>query len=116
MNHTIKTLLKDIKNGKTRTVWFDIDGTIASTSGTNYYSAEPNEDIIKLINMLYDRGCNIYIITARGSGSGINWRKTTEDQLSLWGVKYHKLIMGYRRDMYVGDEVLRPDEFLEMIE
>jgi len=116
MNRTIEILLKHLKEGKKRTVWFDVDGTLCSTPETQYEKAEPDYNMIALVNMLYDRGCRIYIMTARGAVSGRDCVRLTEDQLEMWGVKYHKLIMGHPRDLYIGDETLRPDEAIEMIE
>jgi trehalose-6-phosphatase len=115
MNPNIKAVLKKIQDGIPRTIWFDIDGTIADTSGNDYEKSEPDENIIKLVNMLHDQGHVIFIITARGASSGINWKDITEYQLRKWGVKYDKLIMGYPRDLFIDDATLRPDEFVRMI-
>jgi hypothetical protein len=50
-------------------------------------------------------------VTSRGTGSGINWRQKTEEQLKDWGVKYHKLIFG----RIISDKVITPEEFLNEI-
>lgn len=115
MNKNIKSVLKKIQEGKSLTIWFDLDGTLASTEYTKYDQAEPDESMIKLSNMLYDKGHKIYIVTARGATSGIDWVETTKKQLKEWGVKYHKLIMGYPRDLLIDDASLRPDEFLNLV-
>ncbi|EMR74109.1 hypothetical protein MBGDN05_00071 [Thermoplasmatales archaeon SCGC AB-539-N05] len=115
MNDNIKKVLKNIEDGKKRTIWFDIDGTLASTESDKYDRAEPDEAMIILANMLYDEGHTIFLVTARGATSGIDWRETTEKQLKEWGVKYHKLIMGYPRDLIIDDASIRPDEFLNII-
>lgn len=115
MNSNIENVLKKIQNGEKRTLWFDIDGTLADTDGNNYAQAEPDEAMIALVNMLYDQGHTIFIITARGASSGINWREVTEYQLRQWGVQHHQLIMGYPRDLFIDDASIRPDEFLELI-
>ena len=116
MNKTIELMLQEIKEGKNKTIWFDMDGTLASTDEGEYEGSEPDYNMIALVNMLYDRGCTIYIMTARGATSGIDYRELTIRQLKQWGVQYHKLIMGHPRDIYIGDETLKPEEALELIE
>ena len=115
MNPFIRNTLKRIEKGEKVTIWFDIDGTLCDSRYKNYADAIPDEAMISLLNYLYDKGCQIFLVTARGSTSGIDWRKLTEKELKEWGVKYHKLIMGYPKDLYIGDETLRPNEFLELI-
>lgn len=112
MNPNIEAALKKIRDGVPRTIWFDIDGTLADTDGNKYDGAEMDENMVKALNWLYDQGHTIYIITARGASSGIDWKEITEYQLKKWGVRYHKLIMGYPRDLFIDDSTLRPDEFL----
>ena len=92
--------------------FFDIDGTLCDTNGTDYANAEPDMAIITLVNMLYDRGDSIHLITARGCTSGINQRIFTKKQLEEWGVKYDTLEFG----LVVSDYVTSPIEFLEMID
>jgi len=70
---------------------FDIDDTICDTQGKDYMNAKPRQDIIDIINVLYENGGYVVIETARGSTSGIDWREDTEKQLKSWGVKYHEL-------------------------
>ena len=93
-------------------IWFfDIDGTLCDTIDTNYKDAIPDYAMITLVNMLYDKGDVINIITGRGSTSGINHRILTENQLKKWKVKYHRLEFG----LIVSDYVTSPMEFLEII-
>ena len=87
---------------------FDIDGTLADTPEKEYDKAEPDEAMIALVNMLFDQGHQILIVTSRGTSSGINWMEVTTNQLKKWGVKYHKLIFG----RIVSDKVITPEEFL----
>ena len=117
MNLQIEKTLQEIKKGEKKlTIWWDIDGTLCSTDGKDYDNAEPDEAMITLLNSLYDHGHTIYIVTARGASSGINWKAVTKHQLQKWGVKYHKLIMGYSKDLFVDDVCLRPEEFLNEVE
>jgi len=90
---------------------FDIDGTIADTPEKEYDKAEPDEAMIALVNMLYDQGHHIIIITARGTSSGIDWEVVTKNQLKKWGVHYHELIFG----MIISDKVITPEDFLNDI-
>lgn len=86
---------------------FDIDGTLCTNTEGAYESAEPFDDVIAKVNALYDQGCMIYLYTARGSTTGIDWRHLTEDQLSRWGVKYHSLHFGKpTADIYVDDKAV----------
>ena len=76
-------------------IYIDIDETICNTPNDRDYSlSEPIMDRIEKINKLYESGNKIIYWTARGTGSGIDWREVTEKQFSNWGVKYHDLRFG----------------------
>lgn len=91
---------------------FDIDGTICTTTGLDYSSSIPIPSRIRKINELYETGSVIKLYTARGSKSGIDWRKITENQLFAWGVKYHELHMGKPfADIYVDDKAIKDLDF-----
>ena len=96
-----------IKNGNKRFV-FDIDGVIAGfRAGLDYDSAPPVEEMVRIINRLYDMGNYIVLFTARGYVTGIDWRPTTEAQMKRWGLKYHELIFGKpNADYYIDDKML----------
>jgi len=94
---------------------FDIDGTICSNTGgkNNYVDAEPFSNRIKEINKLYEEGNTILFLTARGMGKNDNnvieaynqFYELTKKQLSLWGVKFHKLYLGKPdADLFVDDK------------
>jgi len=73
---------------------FDIDGTIFDCpKGAKYEKAKPIEDIITLVNALYDNGHTIQIETGRGATIGLSKEliELTRKQLVDYGVKYHKL-------------------------
>lgn len=74
-------------------IYIDIDGTICNTNGMSYELSTPIHDCIENANKLYDKGNYIVYWTARGSKTGIDWYKLTENQLKEWGVKYHELHM-----------------------
>ena len=74
---------------------FDLDNTLCATSSSkNYSESIPFLNAIKQVNNLKKEGHYIKIFTARGSGSGIDWRDLTKQQLLDWGVEYDELILG----------------------
>jgi hypothetical protein len=92
---------------------FDIDGTICSNMHGQYEQAEPCEDLIQMINRLYERGDRIILFTARGSETQIDWRACTEQQLRQWKVKYHELRFGKpNADVYVDDRAVNDRDWL----
>ena len=106
---------------KSREIYVDIDNTICKTIGMNYADSTPIEDNIKIINTLYDTGNNITYWTARGTKSGIDFRRLTEEQLRKWGVKYHELKMGKPAyDILIDDKAINQikefDFFFNLIE
>ncbi len=93
---------------------FDIDGTICSMQADHDYTkAEPFTDIVAEINRLHGAGHTIRLATARGNGSGIDWKKITHEQMDKWGVKYHDLCVGKKlgADVYIDDKALHIDDF-----
>ena len=75
--------------------YIDIDETIADTPvDRDYNKSKPIHENIQKANRLFDEGNHIVYWTARGTGSGIDWREVTEKQFESWGVKYHKLLFG----------------------
>ena len=88
-----------------KTFVIDIDGTICVNTFGEYEKAKPIKERIDYINELYKKGNHIKFFTARGSGTGIDWRETTENQLKEWGVKYHELILGKPEgDIFLDDK------------
>jgi hypothetical protein len=86
---------------------FDIDGTICTNTDGDYSAAQPDHSTIDRINALYECGHTVYFHTARGSTTRIDWRKMTEQQLRMWGVRYHVLFMGKpTADLYVDDKAI----------
>ena len=87
---------------------FDIDGVIATlTPGNDYSKAGPIQSTIDIVNTLYDAGNTIYLYTARGSLTGLEWRSVTERQMAEWNVKYHALTMGKPgADFYIDDKMI----------
>jgi hypothetical protein len=91
---------------------FDIDGTLLRTQGSDYPGSQPISHRIALVNKLFEEGHEITLFTARGTVSGIDWRNLTEEQLSKWGVRYHKLILGKpHADIYVDDKGINDEDF-----
>jgi len=62
---------------------------------------------IEKANRLYDDGHTIVYWTARGSVTGKDWTELTNNQLNLWGVKYHELHFGKPAyDLFICDKVI----------
>ena len=109
-----------------KSLCFDIDNTICSTTGSQYKKAKPKKKIIKIINHLFDLGHEINIFTARYMGRNKNnilqakkdGYKFTKKQLKNWGVKYNGLFFGKpSADYYIDDKSIylkkkTPDKIL----
>jgi len=90
---------------------FDIDGTLC-TQEENYADARPYPKRITKVNKLHEQGNHICLFTARGTETGIDWRKITENQLSEWGVTYDVLMFGKpAADIYVDDKGMNVGSF-----
>jgi hypothetical protein len=96
-------------------LYVDIDETICvSPDDRDYAKAEPIKKNIEKINQLYDEGNTITYWTARGTGSGIDWRSVTEKQFDKWGVKYHDLKFGKPiYDLFVDDKNISSEAFFK---
>ncbi len=94
---------------------FDLDGTLCTQRDGDYSNAEPYMDRIQKVNSLYDSGHTIYIETARGTESGVDWNEATKNQLREWGVKYHKLRAGikFAATYYIDDRAVHVDNFFD---
>lgn len=99
---------------------FDIDGTICTNTNGNYELAMPIQERIDKINDLFEEGNIIALYTARGMGSTGNdgdlakkkWEVLTNQQLELWGVKFHSLHFGKPAgDVYVDDKAISDGDF-----
>lgn len=90
----------------------DIDNTLVSTNGSDYINSTPIQHRIDKLNRLYDSGNTIYLFTARGSSSGNDYRKLTEEQMAKFGVKYHRLIFGKPDvDLFIDDKAMSTTEW-----
>ena len=96
-------------------IYVDIDETICkSPESRDYSQAIPMQERIEKINNLYDEGNTIVYWTARGTGSGIDWRQTTMEQFERWGVKCHGLMMGKPvYDLFIDDKNINSDRFFK---
>lgn len=94
-------------------IYVDIDETICnSPEDRDYTKATPIKKNIKKINKMYDNGDRIVYWTARGTGSGIDWREVTESQFKEWGVKYHSLNFGKPiYDLFIDDKNINSERF-----
>jgi len=96
-------------------IYVDIDETICiSPEDRDYAKAVPILTNIEKCNRLYDEGHKIVYWTARGTGSGIDWREVTEKQFKDWNVKYHDLKFGKPvYDLFVDDKNINTERFFE---
>ena len=95
-------------------IYVDIDETICETPENRDYSlATPIDKNIDQINEIYEMGdYHIVYWTARGSGTGIDWREVTEKQFEEWGVKYHELKLGKPHyDLFIDDKSINSQQF-----
>ncbi|MGE5373167.1 MAG: hypothetical protein ACM3QZ_14410 [Solirubrobacterales bacterium] len=91
---------------------FDIDGTICTNTDGDYPNAEPYPEVVAEVNRIFEAGHTIYLHTARGSTTGIDWRELTEKQLREWGLLYHVLYMGKpTADVYIDDKAINVDDW-----
>ena len=96
-------------------IYVDIDDTICeSSSDQNYANAKPIPKRIAKINKLYDEGNTIIYWTARGTGTGINWKDVTEKQFKKWNVKYHELkFQKPIYDIFIDDKNINSETYFE---
>ena len=99
---------------KQKKAYVDIDETICFYSDVRRYDlAEPNYKNINKINRLKDEGWHITYWTARGNSSKIDYREFTYNQLTEWGCKFDKLIIGEEKgsfDLVIDDKAKRIEE------
>ena len=93
-------------------IYVDIDNTICTDENGEYQNAQPINNNIERINMLYEKGHTIVYWTARGTVTGKDWLKLTREQLNIWGAKYHKLNVGEKPhyDLLIDDKTKRIEE------
>lgn len=96
----------------------DIDQTICYTTKKkgqwDYKNSIPMKYRIDRINELYNTGHTVIYWTARGSGSGIDWKELTTNQLNKWGCKYHELRMSKPSyDVWIDDKALSDEEYFD---
>jgi hypothetical protein len=93
--------------------YIDIDETIAETPENRDYSkSKPIKENIEKANKLFDEGNTVIYWTARGTGSGLDWKDLTEKQFENWGVKYHELKFGKPiYDMLICDKAMNTEEW-----
>ena len=95
---------------------FDLDNTLVNTKGSDYENSTPISEAIAKVRGYKDRGDHIIIMTARGSGSKVDWRDFTEKQLNKFGIPYDQLIVGLKPggvDVFVDDKAINALDWLE---
>ena len=94
---------------------FDLDNTLVRTQGSDYENSTPIETAIQKVQAYKRRGDHIIIMTARGSGSKVDWREFTENQLKDFGIPYDQLIVGLKPggvDVFVDDKAINALDWL----
>lgn len=106
-------IARDVElNFSSRTLCFDIDGTLCSNTNGKYEDAEPLFDRIDHVNRLFGAGNRIVLHTARGSSTGIDWSGRTRKQLAEWGVKYHEVLFNKPfADLHVDDKAVNAQDY-----
>jgi len=99
-----------------RKLVIDIDGVLAeAVPDLDYAAAGPIKDNVARVNALHAAGCHITLYTARGSGTGKDWRQVTEEQMTRWGVRYDELKFGKPpADYYVDDRLVSLTQALSL--
>lgn len=94
------------------TYCFDLDGTLCTDTQGDYETAVPFPEMVAEVNRLHREGHHVIVYTARGSGTGIDWRASTERQLARWGVEHDFLYLGKPpADVYVDDKAVHVSGF-----
>ena len=95
-------------------IYIDIDKTICTSPNTlEYDKSRPIKRAIDKANSYYDRGDTIIYWTARGTGSGVDWREITLSQFKRWGVEFHELKFGKPvYDVFIDDKNINADQWL----
>jgi hypothetical protein len=95
-------------------IYIDIDDTICySPNKPDYTDSTPILENIEKANKLYEQGHTIIYWTARGTRTGKDWRKVTEDQFEKWGVKYHEIQFGKPYyDIFIDDKNLNTKDWV----
>ena len=105
-----------MNKSKIKTLCFDIDGVICTTSqNPDYNKSRPIKGNIKTINLFYLKGYKIVLNTARYMGrTNGNLKEVkrkikplTLKQLKNWNVNYHKIYFGKPSfDLFIDDKSL----------
>jgi capsule biosynthesis phosphatase len=104
------------------TLVVDYDDTIAITFNRDWQNAKPNQPLIDKLNLLYNQGWTIHIVTARGQlscgGDFVQADHKYRDQIEKWlsnhSVKYHTL--SFQKKLaayYIDDKGITPEQFVE---
>jgi len=107
-------------NKENKIIAFDLDDVLCRRDTDvgaidKYLSCYPIQKMVDVCNECYDNGYKVVVYTARGMTSFNgdlhdvydNLYELTKNQLSRWGVKYHKLVMGkLHYDLLIDDKAI----------
>ena len=103
----------------------DFDDTLSFATNRDWDNALPNLPLIEQLNLLYNKGCTIHIVTARGQLSchgdielaDKKNRQQIETWLNRYGVLYTDLSFQKKyADYYIDDKAIKPEQFIEMMQ
>ena len=101
----------------------DFDDTISIAFDRGWDNASPNMGVVNKINILYEKGWEIWILTARGQlscqgnskAADKKYRKIIEAWLQKYDVKYHTLSFDKTlATYYVDDKAMSPEAFVKL--
>lgn len=100
----------------------DFDDTLCFSHNRDWENGQPNLELIKKLNNLYDCGWQVDIYTARGSISCSTreqaenkYRNSMEKWLEKYNVKYHNF--SFQKPLaqyYIDDKAISPEKFLDL--
>ena len=121
-----------MKSRDKKTIAFDLDDVLCSRESNGgdikkYLSCRPTQKMIDICNQCYDSGHEIIVYTARGMTTQYgdiskiyhHLYELTKQQLSDWGIKHHRLVMGKQHyDLLIDDKAVNSEiiETAEQIE
>lgn len=109
--------------GYDRRLIVDYDDTISITTTRDWTNAEPIWPVINKVNTLYDKGWEVWIVTARGQlsckgdweAADKKYREGITKWLNKYGVKFHELrFEKYLASYYIDDKALLPEDFVDL--
>ena len=90
-------------------IFIDIDNMICTyhSDDDSYKEAIPITENIEKVKLLVEEGHDVSFWTARGTVTGLDWTRTTNQQLESWGLGGIPVIFGKPYfDLFIDDRVM----------